>query len=182
MLLRFPKGIFDGAHHAGHPENPAGRQSPLLCSWPRGRRVCAPWPVCSCPRHLGQEPPRQRRGRRTAGRRTGPKSARYAWVPSIGVCSGKGRPQEGGPLERSRHGMGPLPNLLPVSRPSRSKASGFRTRACGRDRPGTDKKGRRGSGLWACFGGGATRRRITCCARSSGPLPRDRDDRRGRTG
>ena len=34
----------------------------------------------------------------------------------------------------------PLPDLLPVSRPSRSKASGFRARACGRDRPGTDKK------------------------------------------
>ena len=37
-------------------------------------------------------------------------------------------------------GRVPLPDLLPVSRPSRSKASGFRARTCGRDRPGTDKK------------------------------------------
>lgn len=66
-------------------------------------------------------------------------------------------------------------------RPGRRQADSGPGHAAGTGRERI-KKGRRGSGLWACFGGGATRRRITCCARSSGPLPRDRDDRRGRTG
>ena len=135
---------------AGRPENPGGRQSPLLCSWRHERHGYAPWQVCSCPRHRWPGPPRQGRDRRTTGRRTGPKSASYAYVPSIRAMLGKRRCTGKQALGNFRHGTDRRYRIFCQyrARSGRMQADSGPVHAAGTGRMEM-KKGRRCSGLGA---------------------------------